>query len=76
MPDQQLLTDIRLRLQRNELRAVYGVATTMRRVPNVPRLQLLLDIYEQTDDPTLLKIVNHSLTSMARGGIRDHRPRL
>ncbi|MEZ6059189.1 MAG: DUF255 domain-containing protein [Planctomycetaceae bacterium] len=42
------------------------------RFPNVPRLQLLLDIYEQTDDPTLLKIVNHSLTSMARGGIRDH----
>ncbi|HRW08410.1 MAG: hypothetical protein KDE47_26975 [Caldilineaceae bacterium] len=39
MPDQQLLTDIRLRLQRNELRAVYGVATTMRRVPNVPRLR-------------------------------------
>ena len=42
------------------------------RFPNVPRLQLLLDTYERTDEAALLNIVTHSLTAMARGGIRDH----
>lgn len=42
------------------------------RFPNVPRLQIALDVYEATRDASLLKIVEHSLTAMARGGIRDH----
>lgn len=42
------------------------------RFPNVPRLQVALDVYESTREPELLEIVNHSLTRMARGGIRDH----
>lgn len=42
------------------------------RFPNVPRLQMALDVYETTQDASLLKIVEHSLTAMARGGIRDH----
>ena len=35
MADPHLLTDIRLRLKRNELRPVYAVATGERRVPKV-----------------------------------------
>ncbi len=42
------------------------------RFPNVPRLQFLLNLYEQNGDKELLKIVDHSLTAMAQGGIRDH----
>ncbi|MEQ9408319.1 MAG: DUF255 domain-containing protein [Fuerstiella sp.] len=42
------------------------------RFPNVPRLELALDLYESTSDPELLTIVEHSLTAMAAGGIRDH----
>lgn len=42
------------------------------RFPNVPRLQLLLTAHLAQPDPRLLKIVQHSLTSMASGGIRDH----
>lgn len=42
------------------------------RFPNVPRLQFLLNLYEQNGDKELLKIVDHSLTAMAHGGIRDH----
>jgi uncharacterized protein YyaL (SSP411 family) len=42
------------------------------RFPNVPRLQFLLNLYEQDGDKELLKIVDHSLTAMAQGGIRDH----
>ena len=42
------------------------------RFPNVPRLELALDRFEATDDAELLKIVEHSLEQMARGGIRDH----
>ncbi|MCP4787577.1 MAG: thioredoxin domain-containing protein [Fuerstiella sp.] len=42
------------------------------RFPNVPRLELVLDLHESTDDGELLKIVEHSLTRMAQGGIHDH----
>ncbi|MFN9719016.1 MAG: thioredoxin domain-containing protein, partial [Planctomycetota bacterium] len=42
------------------------------RFPNVPRLQFLLNLYEQNGDRELLKIVDHSLIAMAQGGIRDH----
>ncbi|MDG2129282.1 MAG: thioredoxin domain-containing protein [Fuerstiella sp.] len=42
------------------------------RFPNVPRLELALDLYESTGDGELLKIVQHSLTRMAQGGIHDH----
>lgn len=42
------------------------------RFPNVPRMEVALDVFESTGDKELLKIVEHSLTSMARGGIRDH----
>ena len=42
------------------------------RFPNVPRLEMTLDVYESTGDEKLLQIVEHSLTAMARGGIRDH----
>ena len=42
------------------------------RFPNIPRLELVLDQYETTDDAELLKIVEHSLTRMAQGGIHDH----
>jgi len=36
MDDQHLLTDIRLRLSRSELRPIYSVASSFRRVPNQP----------------------------------------
>lgn len=42
------------------------------RFPSVPRLNLLFSIARQTSDAELMKIVEHSLTAMARGGIRDH----
>lgn len=42
------------------------------RFPNVPRLQLLLGVHAKNPRPELLKIVDHSLTAMAKGGIRDH----
>ncbi|MEO2024899.1 MAG: thioredoxin domain-containing protein [Fuerstiella sp.] len=42
------------------------------RFPNIPRLELVLDLHESTDDGELLKIVEHSLTRMAQGGIHDH----
>ena len=42
------------------------------RFPNVPRLMFLLSLYEETSDANLLKMVDHSLTEMAKGGIRDH----
>lgn len=42
------------------------------RFPNVPRLIFLLSLYEETKDPALLQIVDHTLTEMAKGGIRDH----
>ncbi len=42
------------------------------RFPNVPRLMFLLSLYEESTDAELLKIVDHSLTAMAKGGIRDH----
>jgi len=42
------------------------------RFPNVPRLQFLLSLQAQNPNPELLQIVNHSLTAMAQGGIRDH----
>ena len=42
------------------------------RFPNVPRLMFLLSLYEENKDPALLQIVEHSLTEMAKGGIRDH----
>ncbi len=42
------------------------------RFPNVPRLMFLLSQARETQDPGLLAIVNHSLTAMAKGGIRDH----
>lgn len=42
------------------------------RFPSVPRLQLLLQAHQTSPDPELLKIVTHSLTAMAEGGIRDH----
>jgi uncharacterized protein len=42
------------------------------RFPNVPRLELVLDLHESTGDGELLKIVEHSLTRMAAGGIHDH----
>lgn len=42
------------------------------RFPNVPRLQYLLDVAIASDDAALLGVVEHSLQSMARGGIRDH----
>ena len=42
------------------------------RFPQVPRLQLLLASYNAQADPELLKVITHSLTAMARGGIRDH----
>ncbi|MDG1894165.1 MAG: thioredoxin domain-containing protein [Fuerstiella sp.] len=45
---------------------------TKPRFPNVPRLELVLDLYESIDDDELLKIVEHSLTRMAQGGIHDH----
>ncbi len=42
------------------------------RFPNVPRLQFLLGLHGESPRPELLKIVEHSLTAMAKGGIRDH----
>lgn len=42
------------------------------RFPNVPRLEMALDVYESGGDETLLKMVEHSLLRMAHGGIRDH----
>ena len=45
---------------------------TKPRFPNVPRLELVLDLHESTGDGELLKIVEHSLTRMAQGGIHDH----
>ena len=42
------------------------------RFPNVPRLLFLLHRVEQVHDEKLSNVVNHSLTAMARGGIRDH----
>lgn len=42
------------------------------RFPNVPRLQFLLSMHAESPRPELLKIVNDSLTAMAKGGIRDH----
>lgn len=42
------------------------------RFPNVPRLIFLLSLYEETKEPALLQIVDHTLTEMAKGGIRDH----
>ncbi|MBC7966153.1 MAG: thioredoxin domain-containing protein, partial [Fuerstia sp.] len=42
------------------------------RFPNVPRLQFLLGLHHENPRPELLKIVDHSLTAMAKGGIRDH----
>jgi uncharacterized protein YyaL (SSP411 family) len=42
------------------------------RFPNVPRLLFLLSLYEENKDPALLQMVDHTLTEMAKGGIRDH----
>ena len=42
------------------------------RFPNAPRLQFLLGLHAENPRPELLKIVDHSLTAMAKGGIRDH----
>ena len=42
------------------------------RFPNVPRLIFLLSLYEENKDPALLQIVDHTLSEMAKGGIRDH----
>ena len=42
------------------------------RFPNIPRLQFLLSMHAESPRPELLKIVNDSLTAMAKGGIRDH----
>lgn len=42
------------------------------RFPNVPRLRFLLSLYRQTGEKTLWDMVSNSLTSMAKGGIRDH----
>ncbi len=42
------------------------------RFPSVPRLQLLLQSHLANPQPELLKILEHSLTAMAHGGIRDH----
>jgi len=42
------------------------------RFPNVPRLSLLLSVAATSDDADLLRIVEHTLQSMAQGGIRDH----
>lgn len=42
------------------------------RFPNVPRLQFLLSLHAENPRPELLQIVDHSLTAMAKGGIRDH----
>lgn len=42
------------------------------RFPNATRLEFVLDRYEATGDTKLLKIVEHSLSQMGRGGIRDH----
>jgi len=42
------------------------------RFPSVPRLMFLLQQFSETQDPQLMSIVRHSLTAMARGGIRDH----
>jgi uncharacterized protein YyaL (SSP411 family) len=42
------------------------------RFPSVPRLNLLLTVAELRADAELLKIVEHSLSAMAQGGIRDH----
>ena len=42
------------------------------RFPNVPRLRYLLGLYRQTGEQRWWDIVRNSLTSMAKGGIRDH----
>ncbi len=42
------------------------------RFPNVPRLQFLLALHAENPRPEILKIVDHTLTAMAKGGIRDH----
>lgn len=42
------------------------------RFPNVPRLQFLLGMHAANPQPDLIKIVDQSLTAMAKGGIRDH----
>jgi len=42
------------------------------RFPSVPRLLFLQDQATKLNDPELQKMVDHSLTAMALGGIRDH----
>lgn len=42
------------------------------RFPNAPRLLFLLQQFQTSGDQEALKIVEHSLLSMAKGGIRDH----
>ena len=42
------------------------------RFPSVPRLLFLLSRSESEAERELIKIVDHSLTAMAKGGIRDH----
>lgn len=42
------------------------------RFPNATRLELALDLCAASERPELLKIVEHSLQQMAKGGIRDH----
>ena len=42
------------------------------RFPSVPRLLFLLSRSEAGTEQDLMKIVDHSLTAMAKGGIRDH----
>ncbi|MCR9200851.1 MAG: thioredoxin domain-containing protein [Planctomycetaceae bacterium] len=49
-----------------------GQAPDSARFPNIPRLQFLMDVSAASDDGALLGVVEHSLQSMARGGIRDH----
>ncbi len=42
------------------------------RFPNAPRLLFLLQQFQTSGDQEALRIVEHSLTAMAKGGIRDH----
>ncbi len=42
------------------------------RFPNAPRLLFLMQQAQASSDPEAMKIVEHSLLAMAKGGIRDH----
>ncbi|HET6387532.1 MAG TPA: DUF255 domain-containing protein [Armatimonadota bacterium] len=51
--------------------AVNGGFGLAPKFPEAPNLQFLLDRYQSTHDPALLKMLTHTLDEMAAGGIYD-----